>query len=137
MSTSEVNNGSSVGTRRERVHLMFICRKEGNSCWLWLVVRIVIMNVNFNMYLGVTFGPFCIHTLYICPLNEFSDVATSEIYHYSCHHLYCWINMLTVYMVVYGYVRWAFWLNRFWNRWNCVLKGSPSKQQHTRPKHSE
>jgi len=34
MSTSEVNNGSSVGTRRERVHLKLICRKEGNSCWL-------------------------------------------------------------------------------------------------------
>lgn len=95
----------------------------------WLVVRIiVIMIMNCSMYWGVTFGPFCIQTLYICPLNEFSDVATNEMYHYSCHLFYCWINMLTVCLIVYGYGRWAFWLNRyplFWNRWNCILKGSP------------
>jgi hypothetical protein len=32
--STEFNYGSCVGTRSERAHLMFICRKEGNSFWL-------------------------------------------------------------------------------------------------------
>jgi hypothetical protein len=127
MSTSEVNCGSSVGTRRERVHLVFIYRKEGTSCWLFVRI-IVIMIMNCSLYWVVTFGPFCIHTLYVCPLNKFlilPQLRYTVTVVINTAKLTC---CLFAFLIVYSHVRWTFWLNKYlmiWNWRNCVLKGRP------------